>query len=173
MSTPRTSSGPRAASGLAAGSVLAGVLAYAFFAASTRALGAADAAPVAVLWSYWGFAAAGLTFPVQHWITRTAATAGEYAVRAAWEPIGGIDVEDVINALRVRPPASVAPLDCPSRPRLRYDPDSGELRLWIVEGRPDDVRDRVRTSLAEAFRPYFDGTGVAVPGGFMIVTARR
>lgn len=84
MSTPRTSSGPRAASGLAAGSVLAGVLAYAFFAASTRALGAADAAPVAVLWSYWGFAAAGLTFPVQHWITRTAATAGEDAVRAAW-----------------------------------------------------------------------------------------
>ena len=84
MSTPSTSSGPRAASGLAVGSVVSGVLAYAFFAASTRGLGAAEAAPVAILWSYWGFAAAGLTFPVQHWITRTTAVAGEGAVRAAW-----------------------------------------------------------------------------------------
>lgn len=84
MSTPSPSSRSRAASGLAAGSVGAGVLAYVFFAASTRALGAEDAAPVAVLWSWWGFAAAGLTFPVQHWITRTAAASGEGAVRAAW-----------------------------------------------------------------------------------------
>lgn len=60
------------------------MLAYAFFATSTRGLGAAEAAPVAILWSYWGFAAAGLTFPVQHWITRTAAVAGEGSVRSAW-----------------------------------------------------------------------------------------
>lgn len=84
MSAPRTSSGSRAASGLAVGSVVSGVLAYVFFAASIRGLGAAEAAPVAILWSYWGFAAAGLTFPVQHWITRTAAVSGEGAVRAAW-----------------------------------------------------------------------------------------
>lgn len=84
MPTPRSSSRSRAASGLAAGSVLSGLLAYVFFATSTRGLGAAEAAPVAVVWSYWGFAAAGLTFPVQHWITRTAAVAGEGAVRAAW-----------------------------------------------------------------------------------------
>lgn len=84
MPTPRSSSRSRAASGLAAGSVLSGLLAYVFFATSTRGLGAAEAAPVAVLWSYWGFAAAGLTFPVQHWITRTAAVSGEHAVRAAW-----------------------------------------------------------------------------------------
>lgn len=84
MPTPRSSSRSRAASRLAAGSVLSGLLAYVFFATSTRGLGAAEAAPVAVLWSYWGFAAAGLTFPVQHWITRTAAVAGEDAVRDAW-----------------------------------------------------------------------------------------
>ena len=84
MSTPSPSSRSRAASGLAAGSVGAGVLAYVFFATSTRALGAEDAAPVAVLWSWWGFAAAGLTFPVQHWITRTATAHGEGSVRAAW-----------------------------------------------------------------------------------------
>ena len=84
MSMPTSSSRSRATSGLAAGSVLSGLLAYVFFAISTRGLGAAEAAPVAVLWSYWGFAAAGLTFPVQHWITRTSAVAGEGAVRTAW-----------------------------------------------------------------------------------------
>lgn len=82
MPQPNPPSRSRAASGLAAGSVGAGLLAYVFFAASTRALGPSEAAPVAVLWSYWGFAAAGLTFPVQHWIARTAAAAGEGAVRA-------------------------------------------------------------------------------------------
>ncbi|HYH71862.1 MAG TPA: hypothetical protein VD764_01495 [Nocardioides sp.] len=98
MSTPSSSSRSRAASGLAAGSVLSGLLAYVFFAASTRGLGAADAAPVAVLWSYWGFAAAGLTFPVQHWITRTAAVAGEGAVRAAWAtPLRLVTVVVVIS----------------------------------------------------------------------------
>ena len=84
MSTSSSPSRSRAASGLAAGSVGAGVLAYVFFAASTRAVGATDAAPIAILWSWWGFAAAGLTFPVQHWITRTATAAGEGAVRSAW-----------------------------------------------------------------------------------------
>jgi hypothetical protein len=50
--------------------------------------------------------------------------------------------------------------------------DLGPIR-GLVEGRPDDVRDQVRIALAEAFQPFFDGTGVTVPGGFMIVTARR
>ena len=100
MSTPSSSSRSRAASGLAAGSVLSGLLAYVFFAASTRGLGAAEAAPVAVLWSYWGFAAAGLTFPVQHWITRTAAVAGEGAVRAAWAtPLRLVTVVVVISGV--------------------------------------------------------------------------
>lgn len=84
MSPPSPSTQSRATSGLALGSVLSGVLAYVFFAASTRGLGAAEAAPVAVLWSWWGFAAAGLTFSMQHWITRTAVVSGEGAVRAAW-----------------------------------------------------------------------------------------
>lgn len=67
---------------LAVGSLVAGVLAYVFFALVTRALGAGPAAPVAVLWAWWSFAGAALTFPVQHWISRTAAlAAGEAAVR--------------------------------------------------------------------------------------------
>lgn len=85
MSPPRSSSSRSwATAGLAAGSLVSGALAYAVFALSTRALGAEAAAPVAVLWSWWGFASAGLTFPVQHWITRTvAADDHEGGVRAA------------------------------------------------------------------------------------------
>lgn len=79
----RPPAGARRGTGLlAAGSVISGVLAYVFFALVTRALGAEPAAPVAVLWAWWSFAAAAFTFPVQHWISRTAATAaGEAAVR--------------------------------------------------------------------------------------------
>jgi len=69
---------------LAAGSTLSGLLAYGFFATMTRGLGPAAAAPVSVLWTYWSFAAAALTFPVQHWIARSvAATGGEGPVRRA------------------------------------------------------------------------------------------
>ncbi|MCI0687888.1 MAG: hypothetical protein L0Y54_11720 [Sporichthyaceae bacterium] len=58
------------------GSVLAGLLAYGFFALATRSLGAAGAAPVSILWSFWAVAAAVLTFPVQHWTIRTLAHDG-------------------------------------------------------------------------------------------------
>lgn len=53
--------------------MLNGLLAYVFFATVTRALGAEAAAPVSVLWAWWGFAGAALTFPIQHWIARTVA----------------------------------------------------------------------------------------------------
>jgi O-antigen/teichoic acid export membrane protein len=69
--------------GLAAGSAVSGVLAYIVFAGTTRALGPDAAAPVSVLWSYWSFASAALTFPLQHWIAATVARHGEGAVRAA------------------------------------------------------------------------------------------
>lgn len=69
---------------LAAGSAVSGLLAYVFFALATRHLGADDAAAVSVLWTYWSFAAAVLTFPLQHWIARSvAAHDGEGAVRSA------------------------------------------------------------------------------------------
>ena len=74
----------RDATALAAGSAVSGALAYVFFALVTRALGAEAAAPVSVLWTYWSFAAAALTFPVQHWIVRTVtARGGEAPVRTA------------------------------------------------------------------------------------------
>jgi O-antigen/teichoic acid export membrane protein len=67
---------------LALGSGVSGVLAYVFFAIVTRVLGAAEAAPVSVLWTYWSLAAAGLTFPVQHWVARSVAAAGtDHVVR--------------------------------------------------------------------------------------------
>lgn len=58
---------------LAAGAVLSGLLAYAFFAMTTRALGSEAAAPVSVLWTYWSFSAAAFTFPIQHWVARAVA----------------------------------------------------------------------------------------------------
>ncbi len=69
---------------LAVGSAVGGVLAYLFFVLVTRSLGAKAAAPVSVLWTYWSFSAAALTFPVQHWIARSvAAHRSEGAVRVA------------------------------------------------------------------------------------------
>jgi O-antigen/teichoic acid export membrane protein len=77
----------RGSAALVAGSAVSGLLAYVFFALVTRALGGADAAPVSVLWTYWSFAAAGVTFPVQHWIVRTVSAHGtETAVWQAFRP---------------------------------------------------------------------------------------
>src|SRR6478752_8152559 len=74
----------RHTSALAAGSAVSGLLAYVFFALVTRALGSTAAAPVAVLWTYWSFAGAALTFPLQHWIARSvSAHGGERSVREA------------------------------------------------------------------------------------------
>jgi O-antigen/teichoic acid export membrane protein len=74
----------RDTSALAVGSVVSGLLAYVFFALVTRALGPEPAAPVSVLWAWWSFAGAALTFPLQHWITRSVTVhEGEAAVRRA------------------------------------------------------------------------------------------
>lgn len=84
---------------LAAGSVLSGLLAYVFFAAMTRGLGPVAAAPVSVLWTYWTFAAAALTFPVQHWIARSvAAQAVEGAVRQALPRVASVMVATAMAA---------------------------------------------------------------------------
>lgn len=90
MDEPVAARGGRDATALAAGSLVSGVLAYVFFAAVTRALGAEVAAPVAVLWAWWGFAGAALTFPLQHWLTRQAAVDhGESGVRHALPGVVG------------------------------------------------------------------------------------
>ncbi len=67
---------------LAVGAAVSGLLAYAFFATVTRRLGAGPAAPFAMLWAFWAYASAALTFPVQHWAARAVATdGGERSVR--------------------------------------------------------------------------------------------
>lgn len=79
----------RDSTALGIGSAVSGLLAYVFFAIVTRALGAEAAAPVSVLWTYWAFAAAALTFPVQHWIVRAVIAHGSEApVRAALPRVG-------------------------------------------------------------------------------------
>jgi O-antigen/teichoic acid export membrane protein len=87
----------RDTSALAIGSAASGLLAYVFFALVTRALGSAAAAPVSVLWAYWSFAGAALTFPLQHWIARSVvAHGGERSVRTAlpgvlrWSVLAGV-----------------------------------------------------------------------------------
>jgi O-antigen/teichoic acid export membrane protein len=70
------------------GSATNGLLAYVVFALTTRTLGAEGAAPVSVLWTWWGFAAAAFTFPVQHWVTRTVLAHGSATVRAALPRLG-------------------------------------------------------------------------------------
>ena len=72
----------RDTSALAFGSAVSGLLAYVFFALVTRALGSEAAAPVAVLWAYWSFAGAALTFPLQHWIARSVSAARRRALGA-------------------------------------------------------------------------------------------
>ena len=76
---------------MAAGAAATGVLAYVFFALVVRTLGADAAAPVSVLWTWWSFSAAGLSFPIQHWVSRTVAEhrGDEGGVRAALAPLAG------------------------------------------------------------------------------------
>lgn len=84
MSEQRPGRGLRDTSALALGSAANGVIAYVFFGVVTRALGAEAAAPVTVLWAYWSFTGAALTFPIQHWISRSVTVhRGEWAVRGA------------------------------------------------------------------------------------------
>jgi O-antigen/teichoic acid export membrane protein len=75
---------------LGLGAALSGVLAYVFFSLVTHALGPVAAAPVSVLWAYWSFAGAALTFPLQHWIARSVpAHEGERSVREALGAVAG------------------------------------------------------------------------------------
>ena len=71
----------RDARALAIGSAVSGLLAYLVFALTTRGLGAEQAGPVSVLWSYWAFAGAAFTFPIQHWVAHSVTAHGEVSVR--------------------------------------------------------------------------------------------
>lgn len=79
---------------LAGSSLAAGVLAYVLFALLTRHLGPTDAAPVSILWTYWGLSAAAVTFPVQHWLAQSAAAHGGF--RAARHAPPGLVVVLVV-----------------------------------------------------------------------------
>jgi O-antigen/teichoic acid export membrane protein len=65
-----------ASGALLAGSLVNGLAAYGFIALGTRSLGAEGFAPVAIVWVFWAFSAALLTFPIQHWVIRQLALDG-------------------------------------------------------------------------------------------------
>jgi SAM-dependent methyltransferase len=88
-------------------------------------------------------------------------------VVAVLEPAGWRDIETRPTEQMVHVGGTLSPADAAAGAL-----DLGPIR-GLIEGRPDDVRDQVRIALAAAFEPYFDGTGVALPGGFMIISARR
>jgi O-antigen/teichoic acid export membrane protein len=74
----------RNTSALGLGAAVSGVLGYVFVALVTHTLGSVRTAPVSVLWAYWSFAGAALTFPLQHWVARSVpAHHGERSVREA------------------------------------------------------------------------------------------
>ena len=41
----------------------------------------------------------------------------------------------------------------------------------VLVGEPDEILDEARTALSEGLGPWHDGTGIALPGGFMLITA--
>jgi len=85
---------------LAAGTVVSGFLAYAFFAMATRTLGASRAAPVSLLWTYWAITAAILTFPLQHWTIRLLAEGAEGTLARSQKRIwAGTAVASALSAL--------------------------------------------------------------------------
>jgi hypothetical protein len=94
---------------LALGSAANGAFAYLFILVTTRALGAATAAPVLVLWTYWSMAAAVFTFPLQHWVIRTLAAERNEdtvarTVRWIWLASTGIAVLTGLVAYAARRP---------------------------------------------------------------------
>jgi O-antigen/teichoic acid export membrane protein len=66
---------------LAAGTVVAGLAAYAYVALGSRTFGATDFAPVAVVWSFWPAAAAAFAQPLEQWITREWSAGGDGPAR--------------------------------------------------------------------------------------------
>ena len=162
--TPVPTTARRDTTLLAVGSLVSGLLAYVFFALVTRTLGAGPAAPVAVLWAWWSFSGAAITFPVQHWISRTAATAaGEAAVRRGLPRVAA-----AVTGLSVAAGA-VAWL---ARERL-FGPDGGWFPLLVVGiGLGSGVVGLVRGMLSGRHRFVAVGTCLVVENGLRcLVTA--
>lgn len=89
-------------------------------------------------------------------------------LRAVLEPAGWRD-------LRTRPAERSITVGGASSPA---EAAAGALDLGpirgLLDGRPDEVRDQVREALTVVFARYADDTGaVVLPGGYLIVSARR
>lgn len=92
-SSPTPSTGVGA---LTIGSLVSGAAAFVVIALGTRAVGEALFAPVSVLWSLWALTAAAISFPIQHWTIRSAATGGEATV---WSSLRRIVVLALVLSL--------------------------------------------------------------------------
>jgi hypothetical protein len=43
----------------------------------------------------------------------------------------------------------------------------------VLVGQPEEIIEEARTALIEGLSPWHDGTGIALPGGFLMITATR
>jgi O-antigen/teichoic acid export membrane protein len=87
---------------LIGGTVVSGLAVYGVSIIGIRAYGAADFAPISVLWTLWAVLAAVLTFPIQHWIIhRVAADGSEDAIASALSRIvmAGLALAIVLGAV--------------------------------------------------------------------------
>jgi len=122
---------------LAGGSVANGLLAYVFFALTTRSLGAEQAAPVAVLWSYWALSAAVLTFAVQHWVIRTLAHDGHGGTVAASLPrivAGGVVLSVLAGLVAYAFRETLFDVDGIAFPAMIAGVTAGSLFVGLVRG---------------------------------------
>jgi hypothetical protein len=71
--------------------IFSGLSAYAFVIVGVRAFGAEAFAPIAVVWSLWAVAMAGVSTPLQHWIIQTVrVTRSEIPVRSRVPTLSGV-----------------------------------------------------------------------------------
>jgi SAM-dependent methyltransferase len=88
-------------------------------------------------------------------------------VREVLEPAGWVEVQAHPTDRTMYLGGEQSPAEA-----ARDSLDAGPIR-GVLDGRSEEIRERVRAALEHELSPHFDGTGVLLPAGFMVVTARR
>ena len=89
------------------------------------------------------------------------------SVVAALQPAGWTDIET-----RPSPRSLYIGGELTPEQAAESSLDIGPIR-GVLEGRSEEIRRAVAARLRTTFEPLYDGTGISVPAGFMIVTACR
>ena len=94
--------------------------------------------------------------------------------------VWGIDISpEMIDAARDRSAASNLEWVVADAAEYHFPPDGFDAIVeshsaqGVLAGQPEEIVDEARTALIEGLAPWHDGTGIALPGGFLMITARR